>query len=235
MPDRRPFSHILFDLDHTLAYYPLPTAGVIAETFLRLDIPLTSLGAPDEVATLYDNLWVELERGIRTADELRLAVWRRLLASRGLLANGVAERIAAEYGATRRAHDVRLFDGVRELLAELRRAGYGLGLLTNGLSDAQWDKIHSTRIEPFFDAILVAGDAGLYKPDPLAFAALLERLGASRDRALFVGDSYEMDILGAEAAGIACAWIRPAGTPIPGPVVPDYQFANVLDVREVAL
>jgi HAD superfamily hydrolase (TIGR01509 family) len=235
MPDRSAFSHILFDLDHTLTFYPLPTAGVVSVAFGRLGLPLSSFASADDLASRYDTLWVALEGGARTADELRLAVWRRLLAERGLSADGLAEKIAREYGIVRRASGVQLFDGVRDLLTELRAAKYGLGLLTNGLSDAQWEKIHSLGIESAFDAVVVAGDVGLYKPDPRAFAALLERLRTTPDRALFVGDSYETDIVGADAAGIASAWIRADGTPPPGAVVPMYEFSSVLGVREVTL
>jgi HAD superfamily hydrolase (TIGR01549 family) len=164
-----------------------------------------------------------------------LLVWKRLLAARGLAGDGLAERVAAEYGRLRRVHGVRPYDGVPALLEDLRAAGYGLGLLTNGLSDAQWDKIRSTGLAPRFAAVLVAGDVGLYKPDPQAFEALLGRLGAPRERALFVGDSYEMDVVGAAAAGIACAWVRADGAPLPGPIVPQIQLSSVLGVREVAL
>jgi HAD superfamily hydrolase (TIGR01549 family) len=175
------------------------------------------------------------ERDAESTDELRLAVWRRLLTERGLSADGLAVRIAAEYGAVRRANGVCLFDGARELLSDLHAAGYGLGLLTNGLSDGQWEKIRSLHIEHDFDAVVVAGDVGVYKPDPRAFAVLLDRLGAHASKALFVGDSYEMDVLGAHAAGLAAAWVRPEGMPLPGDVVPLFAFPRAVDVREVIL
>jgi HAD superfamily hydrolase (TIGR01509 family) len=235
MAGQRTFSHILFDLDHTLSYYPLSTAGVVAATFARLGLSLEPFGPVHDLASRYDTLWVALERGARTADELRLAVWRRLVMERELSADGFAERIAAEHGIVRRANGVCLFDGARELLSDLRAAGYGLGLLTNGLSDGQWEKIRSLRIEPHFDAVVVAGDIDVFKPDPRAFAVLLDRLGARAPRALFVGDSYEMDILGAHAAGLATAWVRPEGTPPPGDVVPRFAFPKAVDVREVIL
>ena len=235
MPDPRPFSHILFDLDRTLTFYPVPTAGVVTSTFARLGISISSLGSAEDIASRYDALWVALERDADSADELRLAAWRRLIAERGLPADGLAERISAEYGVVRRANGVRLFDGVRELLRDLRAAGYRLALLTNGLSDAQWDKIRSLEIEPCFDAIAVAGDTGLYKPDRRAFAALLDRLHAKPHRSLFVGDSYETDIVGAHAAGLATAWVRPEGTPVPGNLMPQYAVPGVLDVRAVVL
>jgi HAD superfamily hydrolase (TIGR01549 family) len=235
MTGRQAFSHILFDLDHTLSYYPLSTVGVLVATFERLRLSLEPFGPAHDLASRYDALWVALERGAESTDELRLAVWRRLLMERGLSTDGLAERIAAEYGAVRRANGVRLFDGARELLSDLRAAGYGLGLLTNGLSDGQWEKIRSLRIEPHFDAVVVAGDVNVYKPDPRAFAVLLDRLGARAPTALFVGDSYEMDVLGAHAAGLAAAWVRPEGTPLPGDVVPRFAFSRAVDVREVVL
>ena len=235
MTGQRTFSHILFDLDHTLSYYPLSTADVVAATFDRLRLSLEPFGPAHDLASRYDALWVALERDAESTDELRLAVWRRLLTERGLSADGLAVRIAAEHGAVRRANGVCLFDGARELLSDLRAAGYGLGLLTNGLSDGQWEKIRSLRIEPHFDVIVVAGDVDVYKPDPRAFAVLLDRLGAHAPNALFVGDSYEMDILGAHAAGLATAWVRPEGTPLPGDVVPRFAFPRAVDVREVVL
>lgn len=233
MPERKAFTHVAFDLDHTLTYYPLTTAGAIEATFGRLGLSLEPFGPAASVAAQYDASWIALERQARTSDELRLMVWRRLATEKGLAADGLAEKIALEYGRVRRESGVRLFDGVRRLLSDLRNAGYELGLLTNGLSDSQWDKIHSLGIEASFAAIVVAGDIGAYKPDERAFRVLLDRLGADRARALFVGDSYDTDIVGASAVGLASAWIRPHGTPRPGAAVPTYEFPSVLDVREV--
>jgi HAD superfamily hydrolase (TIGR01549 family) len=235
MPGQRRFSHILFDLDHTISYYPMPTAGVVSATLERLGLSVDRLGSVDELASRYDTLWVALERGARSADELRLAVWQKVLAERGFAANGLAGRIALEYGALRRANGVRLFDGVRELLNDLHNAGHGLGLLTNGLSESQWEKIRSLLIGSTFDAILVAGDVGVYKPDPRAFAALLDRLGARASGALFVGDSYETDILGAHATGMATAWVRPEGAEPSGNIKPWFAFPRATDLREVLL
>ncbi len=235
MAGQRTFSHILFDLDHTLSYYPMSTADAVAAAFGRLQLPPDSFGSLDDLASRYDTLWVELERGAVSVDGLRLAVWRSILAERAVTAIGLAERIAAEYGAVRRASGVFLFDGVRELLTDLRAAGLGLGLLTNGLSEAQWDKIHSLRLDTSFDAIAVAGDVGIYKPDPQAFARLLDRLGARPSRTLFVGDSYDMDILGAHAVGMATAWIRPDGLTPPGNVAPQFAFPKAVDIRKVVL
>ncbi len=235
MPGQREFSHILFDLDHTLSYYPMSSANVVAATWSRLGLPIEPFGAADDLASRYDALWVSLERSAGSADELRLAVWQRILVERGFVEDGLAHRIASEYGVLRRANGVRLFEGARDFLADLRDAGYRLGLLTNGLSDTQWEKIHSLGIRATFDAIVVAGDVGVYKPDPRAFACLVDRLVVRPSEALFVGDSYDTDILGAHAAGMATAWVRPQKAEPPGDVRPRFAFPRATDLREVLL
>ena len=57
-------------------------------------------------------------------------------------------------------------------------------------------------LRPFFDAVVVSGDAGVKKPDPAIFTPALEQTGLVADEALFVGDSPEDDVAGARAAGL---------------------------------
>lgn len=231
---QRTFTHILFDLDRTLAYYPLSTADIVTMTFRELGIQIGQFGSAADLAASYDAWWVRLERTISSVDTLRRAAWHQVLEQTAGGSPDVVDAIAARYSALRSAHGVVLVDGALQLLRDLRARGIGLGLLTNG-GVLQWDKIRSLGIEPCFDAIAVAGDLDLYKPDPQAFRALLDRLGARPASALFVGDSYELDVVGASKTGMAVAWIRPDGTPTPGTVEPTYAFASVLGVRQVAL
>ncbi len=63
-------------------------------------------------------------------------------------------------------------------------------------------------LRPFFDAVVVSGDAGVKKPDPAIFTPALEQTGLVADEALFVGDSPEDDVAGAKAAGLRPVLIR---------------------------
>jgi len=231
----RRFSHVLFDLDQTLATYALTTSDVVSVVWNRLAISVADLGFPGDAAIRYDALWIALERSARSADELRRTVWKSVLSERGHASSALAERIAAEYGVVRRSTGARLFDGVADFLSSLRCAGYGLGLLTNGLSDVQWEKIRSLQLESLVDAVAVTGDTGIYKPDPQAFRPLIGVLGAAAHRCLFVGDSYESDVIGAVGCGMAAAWVRPAGTCAPGPATPEFVVERATELRSVLL
>jgi putative hydrolase of the HAD superfamily len=70
------------------------------------------------------------------------------------------------------------------------------------------------------DVLIASEEAGVSKPDPRIFEIALERLEATADRAVMVGDSWANDILGARAAGIRAVWFNPAGDDAPEPDVP---------------
>ena len=61
--------------------------------------------------------------------------------------------------------------------------------------------------------------------------AAIERLGVRADEALFVGDTYELDVVGATAAGLAAAWYtrgRAADRETSHPVIADLADLNRL-------
>jgi FMN phosphatase YigB (HAD superfamily) len=47
-----------------------------------------------------------------------------------------------------------------------------------------------------------SGVLGIEKPDPRIFQAALQALRVAPEEALYVGDLYEVDVLGAQSAGI---------------------------------
>ncbi len=63
-------------------------------------------------------------------------------------------------------------------------------------------------LRPFFDAVVVSGDVGVKKPDPAIFAPALAQTGLVADEVIFVGDSPEDDVAGAQAAGLWPVLIR---------------------------
>ena len=57
--------------------------------------------------------------------------------------------------------------------------------------------------------ILDSALIGVEKPDPAIFRAALTALGVAQDEALFVGDLYDVDVVGARAAGIEAVLLVP--------------------------
>ena len=90
---------------------------------------------------------------------------------------------------------------LHEVLTELGSRGYQLHVLSNNSSilPAQLGVLDITH---FFDEIAWSEEMGVEKPDPRIFHMMLERIGATADECVYVGDSYAADVVGATAAGI---------------------------------
>lgn len=87
------------------------------------------------------------------------------------------------------------------LLAELRRAGYKLGIVSN------WDPyltdvLAGVGLLEAFDFVGASDAVGIAKPDPAFFDLVLAELGVAPPAALHVGDSPSADVGGALAAGV---------------------------------
>lgn len=101
----------------------------------------------------------------------------------------------------------RLLPDAAATLAALRRRGLRLGLITNGDSRLQNDKVDLSGLRPLSDLSAVSGDEGIHKPDPRLFRRVAARLGVAAADCLFVGDNVRNDIEGALGAGMRAAWI----------------------------
>ncbi|HEX5691854.1 MAG TPA: HAD family hydrolase [Roseiflexaceae bacterium] len=107
-----------------------------------------------------------------------------------------------------------LYDDAIQTLETLREQ-FRLGLITNGPSAIQRPKIERFELVKYFDVLIVSGEVDVAKPDPAIFALALGRLGVEPHQALFVGDSPEHDLRGAEAAGVDFVWMNAHGQELP--------------------
>lgn len=117
---------------------------------------------------------------------------------------------------TRMPEFVELRDEVRDGLAALRRAGWRLGIVTNGEADNQLGKIERTGLDRLVDSVAVSGALGVRKPDAEIFRVAAEEAGCSlADGGWMVGDNPHADVGGGVAVGLRTVWIDKAGEPAP--------------------
>jgi len=120
---------------------------------------------------------------------------------------------------------VRLFDGVKDCLAELSARGLRLGLLSDFPPRRKLDLLG---IAGFFAAIRCSEESGTLKPAPKPFLDLAAELGAPPEEILYVGNSLRYDVQGARAAGMRTALkvARVARRPAGGHAEPDIVFSD---------
>lgn len=94
-----------------------------------------------------------------------------------------------------------------DMLVELKKQGYKLGLLSNGSSKSQHDKIDYVDLPKYFDEVIVTGDYEFSKPDKRIYEVMADKLDVKCEECLFIGDTFSSDILGAIRANMVPVWI----------------------------
>ncbi|HET7463014.1 MAG TPA: HAD-IA family hydrolase [Longimicrobium sp.] len=98
-----------------------------------------------------------------------------------------------------------LQEGTDEVLEELKRRGYRLGVISNADGTVE-GLLETLGLRRHFEFVIDSGAVGVEKPDPRIFRMALERMGVEPHEAAYVGDLYEIDVVGARAAGMR-AWL----------------------------
>lgn len=80
------------------------------------------------------------------------------------------------------------------MLCRARESKFLLALITNGPSNAQWEKINKLHVSQYFDCMLVSSDLPWEKPNPQIFYAACNFLGVAPLQCAMFGDKLESDI-----------------------------------------
>jgi phosphoglycolate phosphatase len=183
---------LVFDLDGTLV-------DSIPDLIAVLDEILREAGAPA--------LPREAVRAM--VGDGTTALVARALAASGLPDTMLAERLSrflALYEAAPVARS-RVYPGVVETLAALRREGRRLAVCTNKPQHATLAVLRGFALDGFFAAVVGGDVLGVKKPDPAHLLGAVAALGAAPDQAAMIGDN-EHDVAAANAAGIPIILVR---------------------------
>ncbi len=130
-----------------------------------------------------------------------------------LLECGIGDAPAPAFAELKAYHDEQNLwehvpDGVRQALHALKGRRMAVVSNANGTVAAKLDRVG---LAAHFEAIVDSHDHGVEKPDPRIFRIALERLGIAPGEAVYVGDFYHLDVVGARAAGIEAVLLDPLG------------------------
>lgn len=100
--------------------------------------------------------------------------------------------------------------GTVETLERLRAAGCRLGVISNSDGRAE-EGLEAAGLRRFFEVVIDSQLVGIEKPDPRIFEAALRRMALAPTDAIYVGDIYEVDVVGARRAGMDVVLLDPLG------------------------
>ena len=116
-----------------------------------------------------------------------------------------------------------------DALTRARDAGIRLGVISNSEGRLQ-SVFERVGVLPFFEIVVDSHLEGVAKPDPRIFQLALERMSLAADRTLYAGDLPEIDLIGANAAGMHAVVVDAFDTYKARPELPRVQsVAQLVD------
>jgi putative hydrolase of the HAD superfamily len=197
-------STVLLDAGGTLV---MPSFRRMAEEYAREGVvvdPLALARAEAQARLAYDQ-----SRYARThADP-----WLNFMHEIARLAEVAAPPLAA-FERLRLYHDTEnlweeIIAGTEAALTDLR-ARYRLGVISNANGTVK-RKFARLGLDHFFDVIVDSAEVGIEKPDVRIFEIALGQMKVPAAEAVYVGDVFKVDVMGARAAGMRAVLIDPNG------------------------
>jgi putative hydrolase of the HAD superfamily len=103
----------------------------------------------------------------------------------------------------------RMRPGTKEVLTAIKEK-YRLAVISN--SDGHMaERLETVGLGDFFEQVIDSGNIGHEKPAPQIFQAALAAMSVAAERAVYVGDIYSIDYLGAQNVGMHSVLMDIAG------------------------
>lgn len=147
------------------------------------------------------------------------------------------EQLIVEYRAWNKSMHDELsseFDGVSETMRLLKAAGMKMAIVSTKRTEMIMKGLELLDVEGVFDEVIAMDDVTRTKPDPEPILLALERLGATADEALMIGDNYH-DIVGGKNAGVRTAGVAwsAKGEAFLQTFNPDYMLQHISELLEL--
>ena len=203
--------HLFFDLDRTLWDFDTNSVSTFHDIYEMFEIQ-KRCGADfdslfDDYQQINHDLWDLYRQGKIEKNFLNVERFHLALKKYGLDNRELAADVAANYiriSPTKKA----LFEGTHEVLGYLKNKGYHLHIITNGFPEVQHVKLKNADLDQYFEQVIVSEEVGFKKPDPNIFHIALEKVDATVEESLMIGDDPKVDVQGAMDAGITGVFVN---------------------------
>lgn len=205
---------VIFDLDDTL----YEEAAYVAQALEHASEYLAGrLGAPSQKAALHRRMLELLER------DGRGRIFDVICGETGAAVS--VEELVRVYRSTKPV--LKLYPDAEEILRRLSERGIRTGLITDGCSRVQHEKVAALGLDRRLDCVVVTDDYGMAKPQTAVYEKCLFALGCAAPEAAYVGDNPRKDFIGAKALGMETFRIvRRSGMHMRDEVEPEREAAH---------
>lgn len=177
-----------------------------------------------------EKLWERYRNGYIKQEELRVKrMWLALLDFK-IADEELAREMSTRFLDLLPTRTI-LFPYTKEILQYLKDRGYSLHLITNGFEKTQHNKLMYSGLKPFFKEIITSELSNSLKPNKEIFEFALQKCCAQPSECIMIGDSVEVDIIGAKNAGIDQVYVNHLG--IEPEVRPTYEVKTLKELERI--
>jgi len=223
---------IFFDLDNTL-YDHTRAERTALQILLNQNATKFSEIHRERFLDVYHQnnafYWKKMAQGDITASELKILRLQTTFAEFGfekLDFNDLAKKYLQIY-----TQQVFVFPRMMEALNYLKPK-FRLGILSNGFAKIQRHKLANMNLQNFFEITIFSEDVGAMKPSAVIFREAMKLTQSRAEEIVYIGDSYESDIVGAKAVGWAAVLFNPQKTRPPGKLV-DAEITHLSELTRL--
>jgi len=128
---------------------------------------------------------------------------------------------------------LRPYPDTIKTLIELKKMGLKLGVITDGITIKQWEKLIRLGIVDFFDDVITSEEFGLGKPNIEFFEYGINKMNLNPDETIYVGDRVDRDIIPAKKVGMRTIRILEGKYKDMEDNESDYRVNNLLEIVDI--
>lgn len=228
------YRHLFFDLDHTLWDFEANAKVTLLELYNSLQLAGRGVNDFDLFHKNYlahnEKLWERYRNGYIKQEELRVKrMWLALLDFK-IADEALAKDMSVQFLDMLPTRTI-LFPYAAEILQYLTDKNYQLHLITNGFEKTQHSKLKYSGLDKFFKEVITSESSSSLKPNKEIFDYAFQKTGANPDESIMLGDSIEVDIIGAMQAGIDQVFINHLNIPID--IKPTYVVNSLKELENI--
>ncbi len=115
-----------------------------------------------------------------------------------------------------------MVDGGRDVVLELHRRGYILGIISNLITSREVpDWLDEEGLTPYFKSVALSSVLGIRKPSPEIYLVAARQAGVPPEQCVYVGDNLKRDVTGTRDAGFGMSIILISPEELAGQVITD--------------
>lgn len=197
---------VFFDLYQTLVRYEPPREEIEAKVLKDFGINTSPAALVRPIITADEFIYNEIAKRplSQRSKEEKIALYAQyqeiVLREAGIQCS--QKVILSLLGAMQQSRmDLVLFDDVAPVLTDLKEKGLILGLISNVEQDMT-ETLTRLKLPSWLAIVVTSQDTGFNKPKPEIFREALRRARVKPSEAIYIGDQYQVDVIGARGAGI---------------------------------